>query len=61
MLSLELYNFTSFFLLKTNFGLYSLLQDSERFSKQIERALADIKLLFEEYHCLKKLANGSAK
>lgn len=31
-----------------------------KFSHQIERALADMKNLFEEYHCLKKLANGLA-
>lgn len=40
---------------------YLSFQDAERFSKQIERALADIKNLFEEYNCLKKLANGNAK
>lgn len=35
-------------------------QDSQRFSLQIERALADIKNLFEEYQCLAKLQNGAA-
>lgn len=35
-------------------------QDAERFSLQIEKALADVKNLFEEYHCLTKLKNGSA-
>lgn len=40
------------------------MQDAARFAKQIERALADIKNLHEEFRCLKKLVlvqNGSAK
>lgn len=39
---------------------FSFRQDAERFSLQIERALADVKNLFEEYQCLTKLKNGSA-
>ncbi|XP_055301856.1 carnitine O-palmitoyltransferase 1, liver isoform-like isoform X1 [Sitodiplosis mosellana] len=34
--------------------------DAVKFSKEIERALADMKNLFEEYHYLKKSANGSS-
>lgn len=54
---LKFYRFETKF--STNFAW--IFQDAVRFSKQIERSLADMKNLFEEYQCLKKLANGSPK